>query len=428
MLFKASNIKDIDMKCRISNKAINKVISFGQMPIANGFLNAEEFSKEYFFELAVAFCPTSKMFQLIEQPDPKMMFHENYAFFSSTSKKMAEHFEKMASNYLTNFLPDPKEAFVVELGSNDGIMLRHFSKVGIKHLGIEPSSNVAEVARQNGVNTISEFFGEETARTVEAEYGKADIISAANVMCHIPDLNSVGKGVDLLLKDTGIFVFEDPYLGDVIQKTSYDQIYDEHVYIFSVESVANAFAPYGLEVFHVEPQTTHGGSMRYYLCRKGAHAIKETVSNQLKNEDTLGLGKIETYEQFARNCEQSKSDFVKLLKQLKADGKRVVGYAATSKSTTVLNYCDIGPDLIEYICDTTPIKQGKFSPGMHIPIKSYEDFKSDRPDYAVLFAWNHAQEIFEKEKAFIEQGGKWIVFVPEVKVLSSQESLIQNVA
>jgi methylation protein EvaC len=140
------------------------------------------------------------------------------------------------------------------------------------------------------------------------------------------------------------------------------------------------------------------------------------------------LDKIETYEQFARNCEQNKNDFVKLLKQLKADGKRVVGYAATSKSTTVLNYCDIGPDLIEYICDTTPIKQGKFSPGMHIPIKSYEDFKNDRPDYAVLFAWNHAQEIFEKEKAFIDQGGKWIVFVPEVKVLSSQESLIQNVA
>ena len=414
--------------CRISDKPSESVISYGKMPIANGFLNSEEFSKEYFFELAVTFCPKSKMFQLIEQPDPKMMFHENYAFFSSTSNKMAEHFEKMANNYTANFLSNPKDAFVVELGSNDGIMLRHFAKAGIKHLGIEPSSNVAEVARQNGVNTISEFFGEETARKVEAEYGKADIISAANVMCHIPDLNSVGKGIGLLLKDTGIFVFEDPYLGDVIKKTSYDQIYDEHVYIFSVQSVLNAFSPYGLEVFHVDPQTTHGGSMRYYLCRKGAHAIKESVGNQLKIEDSLRLDKIETYEQFARNCEQNKNDFVKLLKQLKADGKRVVGYAATSKSTTVLNYCDIGPDLIEYICDTTPIKQGKFSPGMHIPIKSYEDFKNDRPDYAVLFAWNHAQEIFEKEKAFIDQGGKWIVFVPEVKVLSSQESLIQNVA
>jgi len=416
------------MKCRICNNTATQIISYGKMPIANGFLNSEDFLKEYFFELAVAFCPTSKMFQLIEQPDPKRMFHENYAFFSSTSKKMAEHFEKMANNYLTHFLPNPTDAFVVELGSNDGIMLRHFAKAGIKHLGIEPSSNVAEVARQNGVNTISEFFGEETSRNVEKEYGKADIISAANVMCHIPDLNSVGKGVELLLKDTGIFVFEDPYLGDVIQKTSYDQIYDEHVYIFSVQSVAIAFAPCGLEVFHVEPQTTHGGSMRYYLCRKGAHIIRDSVKKQLKQEDLLGLDKLDTYEKFAKNCEKSKHDFVKLLKQLKADGKRVVGYAATSKSTTVLNYCGVGPDLIEYICDTTPIKQEKFSPGMHIPIHSYEDFKNDKPDYAVLFAWNHAQEIFAKEQDFVSQGGKWVVFVPEVKVLSPEESLEQNVA
>lgn len=414
--------------CRVDSKPSKKVISYGKMPIANGFLKQEEFSKEYFFELAVAFCPTSKMLQLIDQPDPKMMFHENYAFFSSTSKKMAEHFERMAHGYMAEFIPDPSNAFIVELGSNDGIMLRHFAKAGIKHLGIEPSSNVAQVARQNGVNTISEFFGEETARKVENEYGKADIISAANVMCHIPGLASVGKGVDALLKEKGIFVFEDPYLGDVIEKTSYDQIYDEHVYIFSVQSVSHAFAPYSLEVFHVEPQTTHGGSMRYYLCRQGAYPVRDSVTKQLEFEHTLGLDKIETFEKFAENCAQNKKLFVELLKKLKAEGKRVVGYAATSKSTTVLNYCDIGPDLIEYICDTTPIKQGKFSPGMHIPIRPYEDFKKDKPDYAVLFAWNHAQEIFEKEKDFIAHGGQWIIFVPEVKILSSQESLILHVA
>lgn len=414
--------------CRVDNKPTKKVISYGKMPIANGFLQQEEFSKEYFFELAVAFCPTSKMFQLIDQPDPKMMFHDNYAFFSSTSKKMAEHFEKMAKGYMAEFIPNPSNAFVIELGSNDGIMLRHFAKADIKHLGIEPSSNVAQVARQNGVNTISEFFSHETAGQVEKDYGKADIISAANVMCHIPDLTSVGKGVDILLKEKGIFVFEDPYLGDIIQKTSYDQIYDEHVYIFSVQSVSHAFTPYGLEVFHVEPQVTHGGSMRYYLCRQGAYPVRDSVTKQLEFEHTLGLDKIETFEKFAENCAQSKKSFVELLTKLKAEGKRVVGYAATSKSTTVLNYCDIGPDLIEYICDTTPIKQRKFSPGMHIPIRPYEDFKNDKPDYAVLFAWNHAQEIFEKEKDFIAHGGQWIIFVPEVKVLSSHESFNRHVA
>ncbi|MGV8948016.1 MAG: methyltransferase domain-containing protein [Candidatus Paracaedibacter sp.] len=414
------------MKCRVCLGTSSQVISFGAMPIANAFLNQDQFENEYFFELATAFCTECKMFQLIEQPNPQMMFHENYAFFSSTSKSMAIHFEKMAMTYLEEFVPDPKDAFVIELGSNDGIMLRHFAKAGIKHLGIEPSSNVAQIARQNGVNTISEFFNQETASQVEKDYRKADIISAANVMCHIPDLASVGMGVDILLKEKGIFVFEDPYLGDVIQKTSYDQIYDEHVYIFSVQSISHAFAPYGLEVFHVEPQATHGGSMRYYLCRQGTYPVRDSVTKQLEFEQILELDKIGTFEKFAKNCAQSKKSFIELLKKLKAEGKRVVGYAATSKSTTVLNYCEIGPDLIEYICDTTPIKQGKFSPGMHIPIRSYEDFKKDKPDYTVLFAWNHAEEIFEKEKDFISHGGQWIVFVPEVKILSSQESFIRH--
>jgi methylation protein EvaC len=201
----------------------------------------------------------------------------------------------------------------------------------------------------------------------------------------------------------------------MILKTSYDQIYDEHVYIFSVTGVANAFAPFGLEVFHVEPQTTHGGSMRYYLCRKGAHEVRESVKKQLQFEANLGLDKTETYKKFAENCEKSKRDLVAMLTDLKKQGKTVVGYAATSKSTTVLNYCGIGPKLISCIYDTTPIKQGKFSPGMHIPVKAFEGFRETYPDYSVLFAWNHAQEIFEKETDYESQGKKWILFVPEVK-------------
>lgn len=360
--------------CRVCSAETKPVISYGKMPLANAFLKPEQFDSEYFFELAVSYCPDCKMFQLIDQPDPEMMFHEEYAFFSGTSKAMGQHFENKAKSHMTEFLKDTDNAFVVELGSNDGIMLKHFANQGIKHLGIEPSGNVAEVARQNGVETIVEFFGEETAGNVVEKYGKADIISAANVMCHIPDLHSVGKGVDILLKDDGVFEFEDPYLGAMIEKTSYDQIYDEHVYIFSVNSVENAFAPYGLEVFHVTPLETHGGSMRYHLCRKGAHEVRESVTAQKKYEQDMGLDTFETYERFAEQCEQNKQDLVALLQDLKDKGKRVVGYAATSKSTTILNYCGIGPDLIECIYDTTPIKQGKFSPGMHIPVKSFEGF------------------------------------------------------
>ncbi len=401
--------------CRVCGTATIPVISYGKMPLANAFLEPAQFGREYFFELAVAHCPNCKMFQLIDQPDPELMFHEEYAFFSGTSKKMAQHFAAKAQNHMDNFLPDKANAFVVELGSNDGIMLKNFAAAGIKHLGIEPSANVAKVAMENGVNSIVEFFGAETAQKVKDQYGPADIISAANVMCHIPDLKSVGRGVEILLKESGVFEFEDPYLGDMIAKTSYDQVYDEHVYIFSVTSVANAFAPFGLEVFHVEPQTTHGGSMRYYLGRKGKHAIRSSVTQQLKFEDDLGLNDSATYTKFAQNCEKNKEDLVAMLSKLKAEGKKVVGYAATSKSTTILNFCGIGPDLIECIYDTTPIKQGKYSPGMHIPVKAFDEFRSEYPDYSVLFAWNHAQEIFEKETDYVAKGKKWILFCPDVK-------------
>lgn len=406
-------------QCRICDNPISSLLSFGQMPLANAFLEKKDFSNEYFFELAPAYCNSCKMLQLIEQPNPEMMFHENYAFFSGTSQKMAKHFETAATHYINEFIPSRENAFVIELGSNDGILLKHFAKKNIAHLGIEPSNNVADVARKQGINTISDYFGETLACNIAEKYGKADLISSANVMCHIPDLNSVAKGISHLLKPTGVLAFEDPYLGAMISKTSYDQLYDEHVFIFSAHSVQNAFARHGLELFHVEPLETHGGSMRYYLSHKGAHQIRNSVKQQLEYERKLNLDNPTGFANFKNACEKNQSDFVKLLQQLKSQGKRVVGYAATSKSTTVLNYCKIGPDLIEYICDTTPIKQNKYSPGMHIPIKPYETFQNDYPDYAVLFAWNHAKEIIEKEKTFIKNGGQWIIFVPIVKIIEA---------
>jgi methylation protein EvaC len=227
----------------------------------------------------------------------------------------------------------------------------------------------------------------------------------------------VVKGIRALLKPTGVVMFEDPYLGDVIEKTSYDQIYDEHVFLFSALSIQHLFGEHGMELIDLQPQKTHGGSMRYVLGHKGAHPVSERVTRILDYEREIGLDRLATFDTFRKNVEQSRSELVALLTELKGQGKRIAGYGATSKSTTILNYCGVGPELIEYISDTTPIKQGKFTPGMHIPVKPYEAFTANPPDYAVLFAWNHAEEIMAKEKPFMASGGKWIVHVPHVQVL-----------
>ena len=408
--------------CRICQTEIHPFMSFGKMPIANGFLPQHEFQGEYFFEMQVASCPVCSMFQLIDQPDARRMFHDHYAFFSGTSKFMAEHFREFANSVQKRYLKNEQDPFVVEIGSNDGIMLKHFAKAGIRHLGIEPSANVAEVAREQGVHTICRFFNEDLARDIVAEHGQADAFLAANVMCHISDFRSVLAGIRTLMKPTGVVIFEDPYLGDVLEKTSYDQIYDEHVFLFSLHAISYAFAMEGMELIHVEPQKTHGGSMRYFLAHRGAHPVSDEVSRYLEHERKLGIANTKTYEHFRENCERSRENLRTVLSRCKAEGRSVVGYAATSKSTTVLNYCNIGPDLIDYISDTTPLKQGKFTPGTHIPVLSHSEFEEHYPDYAVLFAWNHQQEIFAKEQEFSRQGGRWISFVPEVSVTAIKEA------
>ncbi len=401
------------MKCRICQHEIRPFMSFGRMPIANGFLTPEEFDSEYFFELKPAFCDQCYAFQIEEQPDPEMMFHDHYAFFSRTSKFMQRHFKAYADWVYSNHLKGD-DLFVVEIGSNDGIMLENFANRGVRHLGVEPSANVAEEARKHGVETIVCFFGSDTAKGIVEEYGQSDALLAANVMCHIPDLNGIAEGADILLKDDGVLIFEDPYLGAMIKKTSYDQIYDEHVFIFSALSVASIFGRHGFELIDLLPQETHGGSMRYVLARKGVRGASSIVCEIVDAEKAQGLHLPETYEQFRKDCEASKARLIRLLEEEKAAGRRVVGYGATSKSTTILNYCGIGANLIEFISDTTPIKQNKCTPGMHVPVKPYEAFTEDYPDTALLLAWNHQKEIMAKEEAFSSQGGKWISPIPEI--------------
>jgi methylation protein EvaC len=341
------------------------------------------------------------------------MFHENYAFFSSTSTRMATHFAAFAESVRSKYLTG-NDPFVVEIGSNDGIMLQNFAKAGIRHLGVEPSANVAQVAIDKGIRTVCRFFDESFAKEIVAEHGKAQALLGANVMCHIPTLHSVAAGAAHLLERGGVLVFEDPYMGDILTKVSYDQIYDEHAFYFSVSSLSKLFEQHDMEIIDCAPQDVHGGSMRYTIAHRGARPVSAAVAAQRAIEDKLGLAHVESYALLRKKIERSRDALKGELERLRRDGKRVVGYGATSKSTTVTMYCGIGPDLVEFISDTTPIKQGKLSPGAHIPVRPYQDFTARYPDVALLFAWNHAQEIKAKETRFREAGGKWLEYVPEV--------------
>lgn len=402
--------------CLICGARFQPFISFGRQPIANAFLPPDGVANEFFYELTVGTCPRCHMVQLGELVDPSKLFHEAYAFYSGTSKGMAAHFERAADAIRREHLgrADP---FIVEIGSNDGIMLRHFAKAGIRHLGVEPSANVAAVAIEQGVRTVSRFFDDALAREILASDGTADVIFGANVICHIPDLNGVVSGVRTLLRPGGAFIFEDPYLGDIVQKASFDQFYDEHVFYFSTIALDALFRSHGMEIADLEPQSAHGGEIRYTVRHQGAGPISATVAATLARERELGLDRPETFEALRRRIERNRDGLVALLRSLRTEGRRVVGYGATSKSTTVTNYCGIGPDLLDYISDTTPIKQGRVSPGTHIPVRPYSAFQADPPSHALLFAWNHATEILAKEREYLERGGRFIVYVPDVALV-----------
>jgi methylation protein EvaC len=256
-------------KCLISGSDYDHFIDFGEMPIANAFGSKEDMIDEYTFPMKVGFCVESKMVQLVNQPNRERMFHENYAFFSSTSDYMKKHFKKFASS-VSELQSLSRDSLVVEIGSNDGIMLQNFLESNIPCLGIEPSKNVAKVASDKGIDVITEFFDMQLAESIVQTHGKADAILSANVMCHIPYMHSIYDGVKFLLKEDGVFIFEDPYLGEVIEKSSFDQIYDEHVFLFSALSISHLANMHDLELIDVEHQITHGGSMRYTIAHKGA--------------------------------------------------------------------------------------------------------------------------------------------------------------
>ena len=408
----------MNRKCRIKNDKLIPFLNLGKQPLANGFLGRKDkIKKEYFFNLKVGFSQKSKMVQLLQVPKKEKIFNKNYAFYSSTSKYMDIHFTKF-SKKIKNFIKSKKiqKPLIVEIGSNDGIMLRHFKNMD--HIGIEPSKNVADVCKKKQkCNVINDFFNQKTIKKIDKYFKKkVDVFYAANVMCHIENIKPVFSRISKCLSNDGIFVFEDPYMGDVIKKNSYDQIYDEHVYLFSLASIKILAEINKMELFDAEPQITHGGSMRYFLCKKNTYPKSNRLKRLVYMEKRLKLDKISTYVSFANRIYKSKNDLIKLLQKLKKKGKKICAYGATSKSTTIFNFCKINSKLISNYYDNTKIKQNKYSPGMHILVKSFSKMKK-YPDYFFLSAWNHKNEIFSKEKKFKKIGGKWIVHVPEVKII-----------
>jgi len=394
------------MNCKITNKEIKPFMSFGKMPIANGFIEKKDFDNEFFFNMEVGFSDDISLFQLKEHPSPEQMFNNKYPFFTGSSEYMKIHFSKYATFIMNNYLKSNSK--IVEIGSNDGTFLKNFNNSDLDFVGFEPSSNVAEVANNNNIKTLNSFFNLNSIEQISKFKNSTDVVYAANVICHVPNLPDLIKSVDKLLSKNGVFIFEEPYLGSMFEKTSYDQIYDEHIFMFSGSSIQKIFNLYDMELIDLIKQPTHGGSMRYVIARKGTQQKKANVQKVLDQEKLDNLDNFSFCEKFKNNCESSKMKLKKLLNNYKNDGKKIAGYAATSKSTTVLNYCEIGNDIIDYICDTTDEKINKYSPGMHIPIVPIDHFRKNMPDIAYLFAWNHKDEIFDKEKEFSKKNNKWI--------------------
>ena len=397
------------MKCKITGDKLSPFMSFGKMPSANGFLNKKDFSKEFFYEMEVGFSEKVSLLQLNEFSNPVKVHNERYPFYTSSSMNMKKHFNQFAHWVKEKYLESGSK--LIEVGSNDGTFLENFKNTSINVIGFEPSKTIAELAKKKKIKTLSKFFNTQNLEDVKNFHSSVDVICSANVIAHIPDLIDVIKSVDKLLSSKGLLILEEPYLGSMFAKVSYDQIYDEHIFMFSISSISKIFDLFDFELIDVLPQTTHGGSMRYVIGRKNKHRKSEIISKFLDEEQSKKLDTIESCLNFKKACEFSKKMTKEKLNKFKENGKKICGYAATAKSTTVLNYCGIGNNFIDYICDTTKEKIGKFSPGTHIPIVPVNHFKENIPDVAFLFAWNHKEEIFSKEKEFNDNGGVWFSHV-----------------
>jgi len=405
-------------RCRIcKNKKLEKILDLGKMPLANAFLNKNQISqKEISYPLRVVWCESCGLIQIDEIVPPEVLF-KNYIYVSGTSEALRKHFEGLATEVVTNFKLN-SESLVIDIGSNDGTLLKEFKKHGLKVLGVEPAVNIAKIAEENGIKTISNFFSVDIAKKIVRENGKAEVITATNVVAHTNDLDGLLKGVSYLLKDDGVFVIEVPYLVDLLENVEFDTIYHEHLSYFAVRPLKKFFGEHDFKIINVERVKIHGGTIRVFVSKKKSrYNISKNVNKLILLEKKKKMHEVTVYKNFAGQVKKLKKDLVSLLQRLKSENKKVIGYGAAAKGNTLLNYYHIGPELIEFIADLNPMKQNKFTPGTNIPVYSPEQIYEAKPDYMLILAWNFADEIMKQQLKFKEMGGKFIILVPEVKIV-----------
>ena len=407
------------LNCRFCNELlINIFVDLGISPLSNAFLKKEMLNYvEKKYSLCAYVCDNCFLVQLPEFEKPENIF-KDYAYFSSYSSTWLQHAENYTNLIIKKFSFDQK-SLVIEIASNDGYLLQFFKKKNIPILGIEPAVNVAKVAKEKGIPTITKFFSVDTANELKKDCKLADLIIGNNVLAHVPNLNDFVKGLKILLKPTGVITLEFPHILQLIQKNQFDTIYHEHFSYFSLFTAKKIFSFHGLAIFDVDEISTHGGSLRIYVKHTEYDdiSINERVNILLEKERQSGLENISTYTNFTKKVEDVKGKLQEFFISAKNSGKKIVCYGAAAKGNTLLNYCNIGSDFIDYVVDQNPYKQGLFLPGTHIPIKNPDEIRKTKPDYLIIIPWNLKEEIMEEIKYIRNWGGKFMIPIPEVKII-----------